>query len=84
MLVLADASFGAATFLDQISATGARFLVCGDANRRPTITRHLPDGSYLARIGYRVLPTLLPVRIVEATALSRSPTASSALSRGGS
>jgi len=67
MLVLADAGFDAATFLDQVSTTGARFLVRGDANRRPTITQLLSDGSYLARIGYRILPTLLPVRIVEAT-----------------
>jgi len=67
MLVLADAGFDAATFLDQVSTTGARFLVRGDANRRPTITQRLSDGSYLARIGYRILPTLLPVRIVEAT-----------------
>ena len=67
MLVLADAGFDAATFLDQVSTTGARFLVRGDANRRPTITQRLSDGSYLAHIGYRILPTLLPVRIVEAT-----------------
>jgi hypothetical protein len=67
MLLLADAGFDAATFLDQVTTTGARFLVRGDANRRPTITRRLPDGSYLARIGYRTLPTLLPVRIIEAT-----------------
>jgi hypothetical protein len=67
MLVLADAGFDAAAFLDQITSTGARFLVRGDANRRPTIIQRLPDGSYLARIGYRILPMLLPVRIVEAT-----------------
>ncbi|MGW1616705.1 hypothetical protein ACWCQZ_46370 [Streptomyces sp. NPDC002285] len=27
---------------------------------------HLADGSYLARIGYGVLPTLLTVRVIEA------------------
>jgi hypothetical protein len=67
MLLLADAGFDAATFLNQVTSTGARLLVRGDANRRPTITQRLPDGSYLARIGYRILPTLLLVRIVEAT-----------------
>ncbi|WP_238010433.1 IS4 family transposase [Dactylosporangium sp. AC04546] len=66
-MLLADAAFDAATFLQQITTTGAQFLVRGDANRRPTITQRLPDGTYLARLGYRVLPTLLPVRIVEAT-----------------
>lgn len=43
MLVPADAGFDAATFLDQITGTGARFPVRGDANRRPTITQRLPD-----------------------------------------
>jgi hypothetical protein len=37
--------------------------------RRPPLPhplRHLPDGSYLARIGYGVLPALLAVRVIDA------------------
>lgn len=67
MLLLADAAFDTATFLHDVAGTGAQFLVRGSAQRRPTIQQRLPDGSYLARIGYRVLPVLLPVRIIEAS-----------------
>ncbi|MFG2038720.1 IS4 family transposase [Dactylosporangium sp. NPDC048998] len=66
MLLLADTGFDAATFLHDVHTTGAQFLIRGGAQRRPTIQHRLPDGSYLARIGYRVLPNLLPVRIIEA------------------
>lgn len=66
MLLLADTGFDAAGFLADVAATGAQFLVRGGAQRRPTITHRLPDGSYPARIGYRVLPVLIPVRIIEA------------------
>jgi Transposase DDE domain len=66
MLVLADAYFDAAEFLRDISATRAQFLVRSAARRCPTPLRHLPDGSYLARLGYGVLPALLPVRVIEA------------------
>ncbi len=37
------------------------------ARRIPTPFRHLGDGSYLARIGYGVLPVLLTVRVIEAS-----------------
>ena len=66
MLVLADAYFDSAEFLRDISATGAQFLVRSAARRCPTPLRHLPDGSYLARIGYGVLPALIEVRVIEA------------------
>lgn len=66
MLLLADAGFDAAGFLHDITTTGAHFLVRSTANRCPTPLRHLPDGSCLAMLGYRVLPTLLPVRVIEA------------------
>ena len=55
MLLLADAGFDAAQFLHDITANGAQFLVRSSACRRPTIQTHLPDGSYLARIGYGTL-----------------------------
>jgi len=66
MLLLADAGFDAAEFLRDVTATGAQFLVRSTALRCPTRCQQLPDGSYLARIGYGVLPTLLPVRVIEA------------------
>ncbi|MCT9935410.1 IS4 family transposase [Planotetraspora sp. A-T 1434] len=66
MLMLADAGFDAAGFLHDLAATGAQFLVRSSARRCPVIERRLPDGSYLAQIGYGVLPVLLPVRIIEA------------------
>lgn len=66
MLLLADAGFDAVAFLRELGATGAQFLVRSSARRCPTPQRHLPDGSYLARLGYGVLPTLLQVRIIEA------------------
>jgi Insertion element 4 transposase N-terminal/Transposase DDE domain len=66
MLVLADAYFDAAGFLRDVSATGAQFLVRSSARRCPTPLTRLPDGSYLARVGYGVLPGLLTVRVIEA------------------
>jgi Insertion element 4 transposase N-terminal/Transposase DDE domain len=66
MLLLADAGFEAAEFLQDVSAAGAQFLVRSSARRCPTCCRHLPDGSYLARLGYGVLPALIPVRVIEA------------------
>jgi hypothetical protein len=44
----------------------AQFLVRSTARRAPLPQRHLPDGSYLAAIGYGSLPQLLPVRVIEA------------------
>jgi hypothetical protein len=66
MLLLADAGFDANEFVADVQATGAQFLVRSSARRVPTPAGHLPDGSYLARIGYGVLPALLTVRVVEA------------------
>ncbi|MEU3078697.1 transposase [Streptomyces laurentii] len=68
MLLLADAGFDANTFARDIQATGAQFLVRSSARRIPTPFQHLGDGSYLARIGYGVLPVLLTVRVIEASA----------------
>jgi hypothetical protein len=66
MLLLADTAFDAAQFLREVTGTRAQFLVRSAARRRPTPLRRLPDGSYLARVGYGVLPELLTVRVVEA------------------
>ncbi|MFJ2577121.1 IS4 family transposase [Kitasatospora aureofaciens] len=66
MLLLADAAFDAAEFLRDIRAGGAQFLVRSSARRVPTPAGHLSDGSYLARIGYGVLPVLIEVRVIEA------------------
>jgi hypothetical protein len=66
MLLLADAGFDANTFARDVQATGAQFLVRSSARRIPTPAGHLADGSYLARIGYGVLPALLTVRVIEA------------------
>jgi Insertion element 4 transposase N-terminal/Transposase DDE domain len=66
MVLLADCGFDANTFLDGIRKHGAQFLVRSSARRIPTPFQHLGDGSYLARLGYGVLPRMLTVRIVEA------------------
>ncbi|MFG2639352.1 IS4 family transposase, partial [Streptomyces sp. NPDC048362] len=66
MLLLADAGFDANTFARDVHATGAQFLIRSSARRIPTPFRHLADGSYLARIGYGVLPALMTVRVIEA------------------
>ncbi|MBV6703511.1 IS4 family transposase [Kitasatospora aureofaciens] len=67
MLLLADAAFDGGEFLRDVKATGAQFLVRSSARRVPTPDGHLADGSYLARIGYGVLPVLLTVRVIEAS-----------------
>ncbi|WP_405575263.1 transposase [Streptomyces sp. NBC_01167] len=66
MLLLADAGFDANKFAADIQATGAQFLVRSSTRRVPTPSGHLPDGSYLARIGHGVLPALLTIRVIEA------------------
>jgi hypothetical protein len=66
MLLLADAYFDTAEFLRDVTGTGAQFLVRSAARRCPTPLTRLPDGSYLARIGYGALPALLPVRVIDA------------------
>ncbi|MFE9368015.1 transposase [Streptomyces sp. NPDC006978] len=67
MILLADAGFDANEFVSDVAATGAQFLVHSSARRVPTPFRHLGDGSYLARIGYGVLPVMLTVRVIEAS-----------------
>jgi hypothetical protein len=49
--------------LEEVSATGAHFLVRGSAIRKPCVEEILPDGSCLSRIDGAL------VRIIEATAL---------------
>ena len=51
MLVLMDRGFDAGTFLAEVAATKAQFLVRLTACRRPPVLRHLPDGSVLSLIG---------------------------------
>jgi Insertion element 4 transposase N-terminal/Transposase DDE domain len=51
MLVLLDRGFDAGTFLAQLAATRAQFLVRLTATRRPPVLRRLPDGSVLSLIG---------------------------------
>jgi Insertion element 4 transposase N-terminal/Transposase DDE domain len=51
MLVLMDRGFDAGTFLAEVAATKAQFLVRLTATRRPPVLSHLPDGSVLSLIG---------------------------------
>jgi hypothetical protein len=51
MLVLADRAFDTNAFLNEVAATGAHLLVRTKATRAPRVLAHLPDGSYLTRIG---------------------------------
>jgi len=60
MLVLLDRAFDSNAFLAEIAATGAVLLARAKSTRIPLVLRHLPDGSYLARLDR------LDVRIVEA------------------
>ena len=61
MLVLMDRGFDAGDFLREVAATKAQFLVRLNANRRPPVLRHLPDGSFISLIGG------VKVRIIEAS-----------------
>jgi len=61
MLVLMDRGFDAAEFLAQVAAARAQFLVRLNANRRPPVLSHLPDGSFTSLIGG------VKVRIIEAS-----------------
>jgi hypothetical protein len=60
MLLLADRNYAAADLLATIAATGAQLLIRCKNGRRLTMTRRLPDGSWLSMIG------ALPVRVIEA------------------
>jgi hypothetical protein len=51
MLVLADRNFAAQDFLQEVSATGAQFLVRVRKGVSLPIEKRLPDGSYLSRFG---------------------------------
>ena len=46
-----DRGFDAGTFLGEVAATRAQFLVRLTATRRPPVLRHLPDGSFTSLIG---------------------------------
>jgi hypothetical protein len=48
---LLDRGFDAGTFLAELAATRAQFLVRLTAARRPPVLRHLPDGTFLSLIG---------------------------------
>jgi Insertion element 4 transposase N-terminal len=50
MLLLADRAFDSATFLAEVDRTGAKLLVRAGSSRKPTVLRHLPDGSYLSQL----------------------------------
>jgi hypothetical protein len=51
MLVLMDRGFDAGEFLADVAATKAQFVVRLNANRRPPVLAHLPDGSFTSLIG---------------------------------
>jgi len=51
MLVLMDRGFDGGDFLAEVAGAGAQFLVRLNANRRPPLLRHLPDGSFTSVIG---------------------------------
>ena len=61
MLVLMDRGFDAGTFLAEVAATKAQFLVRLTSTRRPPVLHHLPDGSFTSLIGG------VKVRIIAAT-----------------
>jgi hypothetical protein len=61
MLVLMDRGFDAGDFLREVAAARAQFLVRLNANRRPPVLAHLPDGSVRSLIGG------VEVRIIHAT-----------------
>jgi hypothetical protein len=61
MLVLMDRGFDAGEFLAEVAATKAQFLVRLNANRRPPVLSHLPDGSFTSLIG------AVKVRIIAAS-----------------
>lgn len=61
MLILLDRAFDDAAFPAEITATGAVLLARAKSTRKPLVLAHLPDGSYLSRLGNG-----LDVRIIEA------------------
>jgi hypothetical protein len=70
MLVLMDRGFDAGTFLAEVAATRAQFLVRVTAARRPPVLRHLPDGSVASLIGgvhVRVITASVTVTCADGT-----------------
>lgn len=59
MIVLLDRGFATNAFLEMVAGTQAAFLARLSASRKPPVLRHLPDGSFLSRIGS------VEVRIIE-------------------
>jgi hypothetical protein len=59
MIVLLDRGFSGNDFLSVVAGTGAAFLARLSASRKPPVLRHLPDGSFVSRLG------TLQVRIIE-------------------
>lgn len=55
MLVLADRGFDAADFLAELADTGAGYLVRLRGNRRLPVLARLDDGSFLSRLGQRIV-----------------------------
>jgi hypothetical protein len=55
MLVLADRGFDSDDFLAQVIDTQAHLLIRLNGRRTPAVLCHLPDGSFLTRIGGRRL-----------------------------
>ena len=55
MLLLADRGFDGADFLSEVAATGARYLVRLRGNRRLPVLARLDDGSFLSRLGERIV-----------------------------
>jgi hypothetical protein len=51
MLVLMDRGFDGGTFLAEVAATKAQFLVRLTSTRRLPVLGHLPDGSFVSLIG---------------------------------
>jgi Insertion element 4 transposase N-terminal/Transposase DDE domain len=71
MLLLADRGFDSGGFLAEVAATKAQFLVRLNANRRPPVLRHLPDGSFLSAVGgvtVRVITARVTVTCHDGTA----------------
>jgi hypothetical protein len=69
MLLLADRGFDGAGFLAAVAAK-AEFLARLNANRRPPVLRHLPDGSFLSVIGgvkVRVITAVVTVTCHDGT-----------------
>ncbi len=75
MLLLADRGFDAGTFLAEVAATKARFLVRLTSTRRPPVLARLPDGSFLSDIGgvrVRIITAVVTVTCHDGTSYGDS------------